>query len=254
MPDIILLCTLCKKKIVRSPCAVNPGNNFCNHHCAAIFTNSHRISQTTLDRYLREKQSKNCHYSKCINHIGIENQLFCSNKCRSSSFQNELAKFKEDITKTIKTFVEKNGRVPFKRELPNEYRRIRVVFGTWNDMIKAAGFEPNPVLFSKKYIANDGHHCDSLSEKIIDDWLYARKIPHEVKVKYPWNNGMSADFKVGEFWIELFGLTGQLRSYDRLMKMKLEKAKKYKLNLISLYLSDLFPQNRLKEKLSILQI
>ena len=64
---------------------------------------------------------------------------------------------------------------------------------------------------------------------------------------------MSADFKVGNYWIELFGLTGQLKTYDRLMKIKLEKVKKYHLQLISLYLSDLFPKNHLDRKLGVLQ-
>ena len=64
---------------------------------------------------------------------------------------------------------------------------------------------------------------------------------------------MSADFKVGEYWIEMFGLCGQLKKYDYLMSTKLERIKEYKLNLISLYLSDIFPTNHLESKLSILQ-
>jgi len=140
-----------------------------------------------------------------------------------------------------------------KYELSSLYSRARNAFHTWNGAIIAAGLEPNPVRFSKHFIANDGHFCDSLSEKIVDDWLHARKIPHEIKVKYPWNNGMTVDFKVDEYWIELFGLTGQLESYDRLMKIKIEKTKEYHLNLIKLYLSDLFPKNHLEDKLGVLQ-
>jgi len=64
---------------------------------------------------------------------------------------------------------------------------------------------------------------------------------------------MSADFKIGDYWVEFFGLAGQLKSYDQLMKIKLKMVKEYKLNLISLYLSDLFPNNHLKEKLGVLQ-
>jgi small nuclear ribonucleoprotein (snRNP)-like protein len=64
---------------------------------------------------------------------------------------------------------------------------------------------------------------------------------------------MSADFKVGEYWIELFGLCGQLKDYDKLMKIKLQKVKENKLNLISLFLGDLFPNNHLEEKLTLLR-
>lgn len=156
------------------------------------------------------------------------------------------------IDKT-KEFVLNNNRLPSKREYQKDYKKIYYCFGSWNNMIKLCGFCPNTEKFSKKHIANDGHKCDSLSEKIIDDWLYARNIPHKTKVIYPWNNGMSADFKVNDIWIELFGLCGQLKTYDKLMENKLRKIKEYNLNLISLYLSDIFPKSKLDKKLKILQ-
>ncbi len=136
-----------------------------------------------------------------------------------------------------------------KNELPALCSRGRHGFGTWNQAIQAAGFIPNEVIFSKKFTANDGHICDSLSEKIIDDWLFARKITHEIHVKYPWDNGMSADFKVGEYWVEFFGLAGQLKRYDSLKKDKIALIKKYKLKKVHLYLSDIFPINKLDKKL-----
>jgi len=49
-------------------------------------------------------------------------------------------------------------------------------------------------MFAKKYTANDEHHCDSLAEKIIDDWLYARKIEHKRKIHYPDNKALTVDF------------------------------------------------------------
>ncbi|KKU05326.1 MAG: hypothetical protein UX08_C0007G0023 [Candidatus Collierbacteria bacterium GW2011_GWB1_45_35] len=64
---------------------------------------------------------------------------------------------------------------------------------------------------------------------------------------------MSADFKIGKYWVELFGLTGQLKKYDSLMRTKLELIKQYNLKLISLYLSDIFPVNHLDKKLSLLR-
>jgi hypothetical protein len=141
-----------------------------------------------------------------------------------------------------------------KIEFVSLYSRARLAFGTWNQAIIAAGFNPNPVRFANHFVANDGHKCDSLSEKIVDDWLSSQNIPHEIKVKYPWNNGMSADFKIGEYYIELFGLTGQLKRYDQLMKIKLLKIKEYNLKLISIYLSDIFPKNKLASKLAVANI
>lgn len=185
----------------------------------------------------------------CQKQIGLDNKIYCTPKCR---FESENRLSKESVLREIKEFFVKWGRIPIKYELPTLSSRGRRVFGTWNKAISAAGFVPNQVVFSKKFTANDGHICDSLSEKIVDDWLFVRNIKHEVHVRYPWNNHMSADFKVGEHWIELFGLTGQLKRYDSLMEEKLKLVKEYKLKLISLYLSDIFPVSNLDTKLKLL--
>ncbi|EKD43000.1 MAG: hypothetical protein ACD_72C00508G0003 [uncultured bacterium] len=252
MSNLNLFCTQCSKRILlRNHSAVNPnGHNFCNHHCAASFTNRNRITRLTISKQIRKTRSSKCKRYKCTNKIGIENRIYCSNKCRKAFYLEDNIKFEETTIMKVKKFMKDNGRLPVKREFVKGYKRICLVFGTWNNLIKSAGFEPNPVMFAKKYISNDGHKCDSLSEKIVDDWLSAREIPHMVKEKYPWNNGMTVDFKVGDYWIELFGLTGQLESYDRLMKIKIKKVKKYNLNLISLFLSDIFPHNHLEAKLN----
>lgn len=106
-------------------------------------------------------------------------------------------------------------------------------------------FSPNPVLFAKKFVANDGHWCDSLAEKIIDDWLFSRKIEHKVNFPYP-NARFTVDFKVKDVYIEFFGLKGQLKSYDRLMKQKMQIIKRHHIKLLSIYPKDLFPNCRLK--------
>ncbi len=130
------------------------------------------------------------------------------------------------------------------------YRPAREHFGTWNSAIKTAGFDPNPVMFAKKYIANDGHKCDSLAEKIVDDWFYARKIKHKVNIPYPGKNRLTVDFKIGEYWIEFFGLNGEHKRYDELKDKKLQLAKKYRLELIEIYPEHLFPKNKLNKVLA----
>ncbi len=155
-----------------------------------------------------------------------------------------------EIVRLIERFYEKSGRIPLKREFPH-YHAARGRFGTWNNAIKTAGFDPNPVMFANKYVANDGHKCDSLAEKIVDDWLYARNIKHKTNVPYPGNDGLSADFKVGDFWIEFFGLHGQHKKYDELKEKKSKLVKKYNLNLIALYPKHLFPKNKLNKVLKL---
>lgn len=86
-------------------------------------------------------------------------------------------------------------------------------------------------------------------KKIIDDYLFARKTKHVRNFSYPGNKKFTVDFKIGETWIEFFGLSGQLKRYDELVLQKLEIAKKYKLKLVKLYLRDLFPVSKLSKKI-----
>lgn len=144
-----------------------------------------------------------------------------------------------ELLDKIKKFVKKNGRIPYKWEI-GHYSAMRGRFGTWNKAIEAAGFKPNPVMFAKKYIAKDGDKCDSLAEKIIDDYLSKRNIKHTRNFPYPGSEGFTVDFKVGDFWIEFFGLSGGLKRYDELKERKLKLAKKYKLKIVEIYPKDVF--------------
>jgi len=141
-----------------------------------------------------------------------------------------------------------NDRIPYKKEWQH-YGAVRLRFGTWNKAIKIAGFDPNPVMFAHKHTAKDGHKCDSLSEKIIDDWLFAKNIRHERNYPYPGNEGFTVDFKIGNNWIEFFGLSGKLKWYDELKRRKLKLARKFNLKVIELYPKDIFPIDKLDNKL-----
>lgn len=156
---------------------------------------------------------------------------------------------REELLDKIKNFYKENGRIPLKREF-NSLRVFRYTFGSWNNAIREAGSEPNPVLFAKKFISADGHFCDSFTEKIIDDWFYARGIAHERQWRYG-NTKMTADFFIGpNIIIEFFGLAGVQDHYDALIEKKREFCEGNNLHLIELYPADLFPKNRIERKLS----
>lgn len=151
-----------------------------------------------------------------------------------------------DLIKKIKDFYSKNGRIPLKREF-NSLRVFRTHFGSWNNAIRTAGFDTNPVLFAKKFTANDGHPCDSFTEKIIDDWLYRRGIRHRRRIPYP-GTRMTADFSLGrKVLLEFFGLAGVQKQYDELLKRKRRICQEQGIRLIEIYPRDLFPRNRLSE-------
>jgi NurA-like 5'-3' nuclease len=101
-----------------------------------------------------------------------------------------------------------------------------------------------------KYYANDGHICDSLAEKIIDDHLYSKNIKHDRSVPYYPKCRFRADFQIEDKLIEYFGLLNQLSEYDKNVSIKIELAKKLNIKLISLYPKDLEDISMLDKKIS----
>ena len=108
-------------------------------------------------------------------------------------------------------------------------------------------------MFAKKYVARDGHVCDSLAEKIIDEWFYSKGIAHKRSVPYPEFKKMTCDFLVGKFYIEFFGLEGEHRGYTKMVHKKRRLSKKHELKLIELKPTDIFPKNKLNQVLGFLQ-
>jgi len=232
----------CNKKVSRGLAQfrkAKSGHIFCSHSCAAIVSN------------FPERKIKIC--PVCGKQF-YGPRKYCSSLCWIKTLSilksNVIKVSRTQIINEIKKFYKSHGRIPLKREL-HHYDAARLRFGTWNKAIKAAGFKPNPILFAEKHIANDGHKCDSMAEKIIDDWLYARKIKHKREVPYPGNRRLTADFVIKNSWIEFFGLAGDLREYDILVKRKQILAKKHRLHLIEIYPKDLFPVNRLSRLIKI---
>lgn len=154
---------------------------------------------------------------------------------------------KSNLLEKILKFSEMNGRMPLKREF-NLHYVYKKYFGSWNTAIRRAGFSPNPELFAHKFIAKDGHKCDSFTERLIDDWLFQKGITHQRSVRYGDTN-FTADFLIREnVLVEFFGLAKVQRGgYDTNIARKRELAKKLKLRLLEIYPGDVYPKNRLSQ-------
>lgn len=146
----------------------------------------------------------------------------------------------EELIEKIKEFHVIHGRIPLKRDF-NSLRIYRQHFGSWNNAIRVAGFEPNPVLFSKRHVARDGHVCDSFTEKVIDDWLFENGFVHERNVPYGATK-FTADFQLFDrHVIEFFGLARVQKAYDEIIITKRRLARNLGWNLIEIYPEDMFP-------------
>lgn len=225
----------CNRIFKRSPHEVSP-HNYCSSSCFAICDNTRRIRKKKICKILKANKQRN------INLAGSK----LGGKNRWLEYKPKHSK--ESIIKAVHTFVKMNGRIPLKREAGGLYSASRKYFGTWNKAIEAAGFKPNPVMFANNCFAYDGHICNSIAEKIIDDFLFQRNIFHLRNVSYP--EGLyTADFKIGNKIIEYFGLAGEHVGYDEIRKIKQKIAKKHALQFIEIYPEDLSSEDKLNRVL-----
>ena len=236
----MLECDHCQKKYLGQKRVLKRfATHFCSIKCRTIFHNQ-----------LRFKPRKKCKRIDCDSKVSQQHSIYCSQDCSAKDRRKSPNHFKSKALVGIRQFVKEHDRIPVKREVYYFYTPAKRAFGTWNKAIKAAGYDPNPIMFSKRYQAKDGHWCDSLSEKILDDWLSLRNIPHKINFPYPGERRLTVDFRVGDYWIELFGLSGQHKRYDQLKEEKIRIAQEYRLKLISIYLSDVFSPDKLTIKLN----
>ena len=204
---------------------------FCSHLCSAQY----------YGKISKKDHAHTCEMIGCENIVTSDylGKRFCSNECLKL-FQKVSKYSMDSIVKIIQDLYYKHERIPVKYELQYLYEPARKLFGTWNKAIEAAGFDPNPVMFAKHYMAKDGHNCDSLAEKIVDDYLFARHVEHQIHVPYPFNNGMKCDFKIKDTWVEIFGLSDQHHRYDELKQEKMRLIKENGLNFIQLNLREVY--------------
>lgn len=223
----------CSARFYRAKNDINSRNNFCSSNCSAKFSN-------------RNRAIKHKCLSPSCNNLIRKSRSYCSNSCQGDALRIPVEIRKKKVVKKINAFIKMHGRIPVKREMSGTYNSARKSFGTWNKAIRAAGYKPNPVLFAYKHTAKDGHKCDSFAEMIIDNWLYEYGIPHKINVSYPVNENLTVDFKIADYWVEFFGLVGDLKKYDLSMVRKLEIAKQENLKLIKIYPKDMFPEHKLE--------
>ncbi|HUC01896.1 MAG TPA: hypothetical protein VMA75_03245 [Candidatus Paceibacterota bacterium] len=162
-------------------------------------------------------------------------------------FWSPIRYTRQDLLEKIKEFHRKNGRIPLKREF-NSFKVFKREFGGWNQAIIAAGFDANPVQFARKFIADDGHPCDSFTEKVIDDWLLKKHIMHERHWRYG-DTKMTADFFIQpNIVVEFFGLAGVQNKYDGRLEKKRRFCAERNLRLIEIYPKDIYPTSTLDRK------
>lgn len=227
--SLTLKCTKCSKDIVVGKSVYDKSASkrfFCNKSCAAKYNNVIKGKKSEdekdkirdgLIKYYKSKGiiagiKKEC--LTCGKHFKVvkgKNKICCSKRCSSIYNFGASPYTKEDVVNTILKIKEETGLTPQIRDCSRrlEYAAVRF-FGTWNKVMKECGLKPNHSKYQKiRLTCKDGHVADSISEKIIDEWLFAKGVKHEKNKKYP-NSNRDCDFYLNDSdtWVEYFGLSG----------------------------------------------
>lgn len=210
-----------------------------------------KVSHTTIQRWLSyykipiKSRTLSCgHNPNTLKNL----ELGRTEKAAKKSAKSRTFYSREKLIEKIKDFVQSEGRIPTKNEFVRnssypDYVTYRDYFGTWNNAIKAAGYIPNERwFFGEKIYAKDGHSCNSISEVIIDNWLFTNHIPHKREYLYPEGN-YRCDFVVNGIFIEFFGLVNAPKvssKYNQIISKKRKLCKKFRIPLIELFEKDLY--------------
>jgi len=245
-----LTCENCNKVFERTPSSISL-HNYCSLSCAAVVNNKKSLK----GRAKIKPKLKICIQCGKSFKKNTGNKKYCSLACRRMAER----KTSGELIKIIRQSAKKLKRTPTRREI-KEDKTCQKTFGSWNNAILAAGFIPNRShdnrMYKRSYAkAIDGHLCDSISELLIDNWLYRNDIPHERNTRYP-NTHHKADweilFKKQKIFVEYFGLANDSLRYDQTIKEKKNLCRKNNIPLIEIYPKDIFPQkflgNSLKNK------
>lgn len=208
-------------------------------------------------------------------YYGSNGNISCCFQCPINLKPSE-----DDITSNLPLFVESCGFIPESNfDLINYNSTIRIkkdkwtqvysaflafgginllkeLYGSWFEALAKLEILPNNVMKTGRgvrCIAKSGNVCNSLSEEYIDNWLFERGYVFDKEPFYPKHEQLNpngkkrADWKIGDYYIEFFGLKGD-SIYDIRTLEKLKLAKEFNLKLISIYPDDL---RNLEQKISI---
>ena len=244
--------------------ASQTGRFYCSSSCAATNNNLGRvrsaesrertkeaIRQTLIKKGIAPIENpRNCLVCGVSFIANRDSNKTCSPHCGFIHINGQAPATKEElITAITKMFLE-TGAAPSSKQ-PG-IRRLsgaaKKYFGSWNAMMVSLGIKPNTQYMIRRRIkCTDGHFADSLSERIVDDWLHTQGIAHERHKPYPKHKRMTCDFYLPDYdlWVEYAGLAGEFANYDKTLENKQSIAQEHTLCLVLLKPEHLYPVTEL---------
>ncbi|HFC9348521.1 TPA: hypothetical protein QFD63_001873 [Enterococcus faecium] len=237
--SVVVRCAQCGKKIIRRK--RKDGIYFCCRHCSEVYNG--RSVKTNCEYCGKEFSakvssliygygkycSKDCHnrsmqiknFEKCpqcgkeflTGNNKINKRKYCSKTCMKEAFSVPIEK---DILQEL--YVEQDLT---SREVGQVIKRSKKVV---LDYLKKydISIKPDGIQKHAKILCKDGHLVRSHYEKAFDNYLFKLGIEHEYEVRLPFNKRCACDFKIGEVYVEIWGLmTWKTYREGRERKLKL---------------------------------
>lgn len=251
-------CSHCGAPVTRPKNAENvSGKRFCSRGCSASARNCGRslpdgvrskISSSVRSYHDRLVPKPRSSCSICgKDYLFKPGRVSCSRVCHAILTTGRPPYSAPEVLDAIQRVYNDTGSVPGIRDNPPLFRAAQKFFGSWNSALFQVGITPNPKCFGRRNIrCIDGHRADSLSERLIDDWLHQRWIQHERSRPYPYGK-YTCDFYLPatNTWVEYFGLVGTGSRYQETIERKQEIMQEFGMNLVCVYPNDIYPTRML---------
>lgn len=139
--------------------------------------------------------------------------------------------------------IEKPSREQLKRWYISEMKTtveigdiVGVPFTTIRNWLKEFKIPKRKSKYGMKYYLNckDGHKVKSSYERYVDNWLFDKGIPHEYNGLLPRSKKYKYDFKIDNWFIEIWGLKN-IELYDKKMIRKIQFYKIHNLKRIDIF-------------------
>lgn len=189
----------------------------------------------------RSKMEKNCgHFARRIHELGGYR-----NVVSKAGLKIDIPKQKPkpsfwDCINTSVSFLQSiadNGRVPGSSEMQRQYgkpfTRNMTRYGGYKKVVRQAGLS-----IRTGYTGSDGHILASYYEFLFDEYLFLNGIEHETEGRICNENLSRYDFKIGDVYIEIWGISLSSSKFPDYSSRRLKKEILYKtheLKLLSFY-------------------
>lgn len=96
---------------------------------------------------------------------------------------------------------------------------------------------PDGIKNRKRILCDDGHEVRSYYERAFDNYLYKLGIEHEHDVRLPFDKRYMTDFKVGDVYVEIWGMMGW-KTYEERRLRKLDLYRENNCTLLEVFPED----------------